>query len=88
MKTPSHTRVNYIFSPSTTLCILPTSVVVETILTYCIVVWYAGCSVAESKEKIIGCSLPSLDNITTSRYLNRANKIITNSSHPGHEQKQ
>ncbi len=41
---------------------------VESVLTYCITVWYAGCSAADKRrlqgvvrtaEKIIGCQLPS-----------------------------
>lgn len=59
---------------------------VESILTYCITVWYSGCTAADRRalqravntaQKITGCSLPSLDTIASSRYLSRATDIIT-----------
>ncbi len=66
---------------------------IESILTYCISVWFAGCSVADKKaleriiktaEKVIGCPLPSLSDIAHSRILSRAKIIIEDNSHPGH----
>ena len=66
---------------------------IESVLSYSISGWYAGCSAADKKalqrvirmaEKTIGCPLPSLEHISTSRCRNRANKIIKDSSHPGH----
>ncbi len=65
---------------------------IESLLTYCITVWYVSCTVAEKErllrvvkaaQKIIGSPLPSLMDIYTSRYLNRARVIIKDSSHPG-----
>lgn len=67
---------------------------IESTLTYCITVWYTSCTVAlkkslqrviRSAEKIIGCSLPTLDSIASSRYLSRAKNIINDPTHPGHE---
>nr|XP_033468764.1 mas-related G-protein coupled receptor member A4-like [Epinephelus lanceolatus] len=66
---------------------------IESVLTYNITVWYAGCSAVDKKalqrvvrtaQRIIGCSLPSLEDIATSCYLSRATKIIRDPSHPGH----
>nr|XP_061796100.1 ileal sodium/bile acid cotransporter-like [Nerophis lumbriciformis] len=66
---------------------------VESILTYCITVWYAGCTEADRRslqkvintaQKIIGCSLPSLEDIASSCYQKRANNIMKDRSHPGH----
>lgn len=68
---------------------------IASILTYCRMVWYADSTVADKKslqqvicsaEKIISCSLPSLDDIVSSRHLSRDKNIIKNSTHPGHEQ--
>uniref|UniRef100_A0A1A8FSH0 Alkylated DNA repair protein AlkB homologue 8 N-terminal domain-containing protein n=1 Tax=Nothobranchius korthausae TaxID=1143690 RepID=A0A1A8FSH0_9TELE len=64
---------------------------IESILTYSITTWYAGCSAADRKvlqrvintaQKITGCSLPSLEVIANSRYLSRAGNIIKDQSHP------
>ncbi|XP_077570041.1 uncharacterized protein LOC144194692 [Stigmatopora nigra] len=66
---------------------------VESILAYCIAVWYAGSMAADRKamqrlinnaQKIIGCPLPSLDDIGSPRYLNRARNIVRDQYHPGH----
>ncbi len=66
---------------------------VESVLTYCITVWYAGCSAADKRilqgvvrtaEKIIGFQLPSLEDVASTRYLSRAQNIIQDCSHPGH----
>lgn len=66
---------------------------VESVLTYCITVWYAGCSAADKRrlqgvvrtaEKIIGCQLPSLEDVASTCYLGRAQNIIRDRSHPGH----
>lgn len=49
---------------------------IESILTYCICVWFASCTVAERKalqriiitaQEITGCSLPSLEELYNSR---------------------
>ncbi len=66
---------------------------VESLLTYCITVWYAGCSAADKKtlqgvvrtaEKIIGCQLPPLEDVASTRYLSRAQNITRDCTHPGH----
>lgn len=68
---------------------------IDSILTYCLMVWYADSTAVDKKslqqviwsaEKIISCSLPSLDDIASSRHLGRDKNIIKNSTHPGHEQ--
>lgn len=66
---------------------------IESLLTYCISVWYASCTEADKKrlqrvvktaQRVIGHPLPSLDSIYTSRCSNRARKIVQDSLHPGH----
>uniref|UniRef100_A0A3P9ISK5 Reverse transcriptase domain-containing protein n=1 Tax=Oryzias latipes TaxID=8090 RepID=A0A3P9ISK5_ORYLA len=66
---------------------------IESILTYCITAWYAGCSAADRKalqrvintaQKITGSPLPSLEDIASSRYTSRARQIIKGSHHPNH----
>ena len=44
----------------------------------------AGGYYSKTAGKIIGCPLPSLENIATSRGLNRAKTIMSDPSHPGH----
>ena len=65
---------------------------IESVLTYCITAWYTSCSVADKKQlqrviktaqKIIGCPLPSLEDIASARCLSRARKIAADPSHPG-----
>uniref|UniRef100_A0AAZ1X703 Reverse transcriptase domain-containing protein n=1 Tax=Oreochromis aureus TaxID=47969 RepID=A0AAZ1X703_OREAU len=65
---------------------------IESLLTYCITVWYGSCtkadrvrlqSVVKTAQKIIGCPLPSLMDIYSSHCLSRAANIIKDSSHPG-----
>ncbi len=65
---------------------------VESLLTYCITVWYCSCTEAERKgiqriintaQRIIGCPLPSLKNLYNSRCLSRAQNIEKDHSHPG-----
>ncbi|KAK0141170.1 hypothetical protein N1851_021852 [Merluccius polli] len=41
--------------------------------------------VIRSAEKVIGCNLPSLQDLYTSRTLRRAGKIVADPSHPGHK---
>ena len=64
----------------------------ESVLTYGITAWYTSCSVADRKQlqrviktaqKIIGCPLPSLEDITSARCLSRVRKIAADPSHPG-----
>lgn len=63
---------------------------VESLLTYCISVWYFSCTEAERKgiqrntaQRIIGCPLPSLKDLYNSRCLSRAQNIGKDHSHPG-----
>ncbi len=65
---------------------------VESLLTYCITVWYCSCTEAERKgiqriintaQRIIGCPLPSLKHLYNSRCLSRAQNIEKDHSHPG-----
>jgi len=66
---------------------------IESVLAYCIPVWYAGCSAADRRalqrvintaQKNIGCSLPSLEDLFSSRCFSRAAKILKDPFHPGH----
>ncbi|KAL6118064.1 uncharacterized protein ACO6RY_15736 [Pungitius sinensis] len=59
-----------------------------------ITVWYAGATakdkgrlqrVIHSAERVIGCNLPSLQDLFAARTLKRARKIVADPSHPGHE---
>ena len=54
---------------------------IENVLTYCISVWYTGCSAVHRRalqrviniaQKITACSLPSLEDLFSSRCLGRA----------------
>ncbi|GAA6093390.1 mas-related G-protein coupled receptor member A4-like [Tachysurus ichikawai] len=65
----------------------------ESLLAYCISVWYSGCIPAEKRalqriintaQIITGCSLPSLEDIASPRHLSRTNNIIKDTSHPDH----
>uniref|UniRef100_A0A8C7XFZ3 Reverse transcriptase domain-containing protein n=1 Tax=Oryzias sinensis TaxID=183150 RepID=A0A8C7XFZ3_9TELE len=64
---------------------------IESLLTYCITVWYGSCTMADRErqrlvkaaQRIIGSPLPFLSDIYSSRCLSRAGKIIKDSSHPG-----
>ena len=66
---------------------------IESILTYCITVWFSHCTEADRQrlqrvvrtaEKIIGCPLPSLRHLYTSRCLSRAEAIKRDNTHPAH----
>ncbi|KAK0156400.1 putative RNA-directed DNA polymerase from transposon BS [Merluccius polli] len=74
------------------------SSIIEPILTSSITIWYAAATakdkgrlqcVIRSAEKVIGCNLPSLQDLIadlyTSRTLRRAGKIVADPSHPGHK---
>uniref|UniRef100_A0A3P8PS83 Reverse transcriptase domain-containing protein n=1 Tax=Astatotilapia calliptera TaxID=8154 RepID=A0A3P8PS83_ASTCA len=67
--------------------------IIESILTSSITVWYAGATIRDkqrlqrvvrSAEKVIGCRLPSLQDLYTSRTLGHAARISADPSHPGH----
>ncbi len=66
---------------------------IESILTYCMCVWFSSCTAADRKalqrvvtmaKKIIGCPLPSLEDLHSSRCLRKAHNILRDSSRPGH----
>ena len=68
--------------------------IIESILTSCITIWYADATandkgrlqrIIHSAEKVIGCNLPSLQDLFASRTLRRAGKIMADPSHPGHK---
>uniref|UniRef100_A0A8C7YJU6 Reverse transcriptase domain-containing protein n=1 Tax=Oryzias sinensis TaxID=183150 RepID=A0A8C7YJU6_9TELE len=65
---------------------------IESLLTYCITVWYGSGTMADRErlqrvvkaaQRIIGSPLPSLSDMYSSRCLSRAGKIIKDCSHPG-----
>ena len=66
---------------------------IESILTYCICVWFGNCTAAEKKalqrvvnhaQKIIGLSLPSMDDLYNTRCDRKAKSILRDPTHPGH----
>ena len=66
---------------------------IESVLVHAIPVWYAGCSLADRRrlqrvtrtaERVIGCLLPPLDSIASSRCLTKARSIIKDHLHPDH----
>ena len=66
---------------------------IESILTYCINVWFWSCTAAErtalqrvvnTAQKIIGHPLPSLADLYSSRCLRKAQNIVEDPFHPGH----
>ncbi|KAF7664711.1 hypothetical protein LDENG_00167710 [Lucifuga dentata] len=67
--------------------------ITESILTSSITVWYAAATAKDkgrlqhiicSAERVIGCNLPSLQDLYTSRTRRQAGKIVADPSHPGH----
>ncbi|XP_078787170.1 uncharacterized protein LOC144983764 [Oryzias latipes] len=67
--------------------------IIESTLTSSITVWFAAATardkaklqrVIHSAEKVIGCHLPSLQELHISRTWRRAARIVANPSHPGH----
>ena len=67
---------------------------VESIIPYCICVWFSSCTAAERKalqrgfssaQKITGCPLPSLEELYNDRCLKKATKISKDPSHPGNQ---
>uniref|UniRef100_A0A3P9IGT3 Reverse transcriptase domain-containing protein n=1 Tax=Oryzias latipes TaxID=8090 RepID=A0A3P9IGT3_ORYLA len=66
---------------------------IESILTYCVCVWFSRCTVAQRKalqrvintaQKITGCPLLPLEELHSSRCLKKAQDILKDTSHPGH----
>ena len=87
-------RVLRKYNPNSNLLLTFYRSSIESLLTYCITIWYGSCTAADraklhrvvkAAQKIIGCPLPSLMDIYTSRCLNRAITITKDSSHPGFE---
>ncbi len=68
---------------------------IESILTYCLCVWYSSCTAADRKalqrvvstaQKITSCPLPSLEELFSCRCVKKAKNIIRDPCHPGHTQ--
>ena len=66
---------------------------IESILTYCLCVWFSSCTAGDRKalqrvvttaQKIISCLLPSLEDQYHSRSVRKAQKILRDRSHHGH----
>ena len=66
---------------------------IESILTYCICVWYTSATAAQRKklqrvintaQTIVGCPLPTLEELYRSRCLKKTQNILKDTSHPGH----
>ena len=83
-----------IFKASTSIMLQFYRAVIESVLTFSIGVWYGAAtqddkdkleSVVLSASKIIGCPLPSLENIYLKRTGKRARMIARDSSHPASE---
>ena len=64
---------------------------IESILTHGISVWFAACTagdrralqrVVRTAEKVVGCPLPSIESLAAARSLDRAKRILADSSHP------
>ncbi|TWW70934.1 hypothetical protein D4764_17G0004170 [Takifugu flavidus] len=69
------------------------SILTSSILTSSITVWFAGAIVRDrlrlqrvvrAAEKVIGCRLPSIQDLYISRTRRRAGRITADPSHPGH----
>ncbi|KAI4894290.1 hypothetical protein NFI96_004725 [Prochilodus magdalenae] len=81
------------FNLPQTLMIQFYTAIIESILTASITIWFGSSTSQErtklqriirTAERIIGCNLPSLQQIYTSRVRKRAGKITSDPSHPGH----
>jgi len=66
---------------------------IESILSYCLCVWFSSCTVVQRKillgvikvaQKITGCPLPTLEELHSSRWIKKAKTNIQDPSHPGH----
>uniref|UniRef100_A0A2D4PSU3 Alkylated DNA repair protein AlkB homologue 8 N-terminal domain-containing protein n=1 Tax=Micrurus surinamensis TaxID=129470 RepID=A0A2D4PSU3_MICSU len=66
---------------------------IESVLTYCILVWYGSSSIADKKalqriiktaQNIIGLQLPALNDSFASRCLRKLHNILGDSTHPAH----
>ncbi|KAK9535993.1 hypothetical protein VZT92_005818 [Zoarces viviparus] len=68
--------------------------IIESILCSSITVWYVASTakdkgrlqrIIRSAERVIGCNVPSLQDLFASRTLKRARNIVADPSHPGHD---
>ena len=66
---------------------------IESVLTFSMLVWFAHTTsqdkaklerVVRRAAKIIGCSLPTLSSLFSSRIVRKAHKIIADNTHPAH----
>uniref|UniRef100_A0A3Q2ZZP0 Reverse transcriptase domain-containing protein n=1 Tax=Kryptolebias marmoratus TaxID=37003 RepID=A0A3Q2ZZP0_KRYMA len=66
---------------------------IESILTSCLSVWCGGCSVSDWKnvrrvvrtaERIVGATLPSVQDLSSRRCVSRGRNIVRDPSHPHH----
>ncbi|PWA32443.1 hypothetical protein CCH79_00018789 [Gambusia affinis] len=66
---------------------------IESVLTYSLCVWYGSSTSSDKKalqmvvraaERTIGCPLPTMEQIYTSRLRKKVMDILNDSSHPGH----
>ena len=66
---------------------------IESILTYCICVWFTSCTVEQKKalqrvintaQRIVGCPLASLEALHNARCAKKAQSIVKDTFHPGH----
>uniref|UniRef100_A0A8C5N999 Reverse transcriptase domain-containing protein n=1 Tax=Gouania willdenowi TaxID=441366 RepID=A0A8C5N999_GOUWI len=82
------------FSLPTKMMVNFYSSIIQSILCSSITIWYAAATakdkarlqrIIHSAEKVIGCNLPSLQDLYASRILRRAGKIVADPSHPGHK---
>ncbi|KAF7662509.1 hypothetical protein LDENG_00234150 [Lucifuga dentata] len=78
--------------PTAMMVVFYTSII-KSILTSSISVWYAPATakdkgrlqrIIRSAERVIGCNLPSLQDLHTSRTRRQVQKIVADPSHPGH----
>ena len=92
--TSSSTWIQKKFDPPRTVTVHFYSFIIESILTSSITIWYTAATakdkgrlqrVIQPAEKVIGCNLPSLQDLYASRTLRRAGKIVADPSHPSHK---
>ncbi|KAI4873925.1 hypothetical protein NFI96_030145 [Prochilodus magdalenae] len=90
---PPHQHCSIHGGVTQTLMIQFYTAIVKSILTTSITIWFGSSTSQErtklqriirTAERIIGCNLPSLQQIYTSRVRKRAGKITSDPSHPGH----
>ena len=68
--------------------------VIESILTFSIIVWFGNTSakqitklnrIVKTASKIVGCELPSLESLYETRTKKRAHRIIEDATHPAND---